>query len=186
MRRKKASVFLLAMFACFSISSQALASSTVQYTYDSLNRITSATYDDGAVIEYAYDSDGNRLTQAINGVAPPCATDITGGVTVTRGGFQYNRTTGHFMQQITLQNASNASISGPVFLALDNLSSNAALSNKSGSTSCATPVSPYIPINLGAGNLLVAGGTASVILDFSDPGKQAITYSARVLSGNTP
>ncbi|MCX5814115.1 MAG: RHS repeat protein [Proteobacteria bacterium] len=39
-------------------------SSTIQYTYDSLNRITKVDYGDGYTEQYAYDTAGNRLTKS--------------------------------------------------------------------------------------------------------------------------
>lgn len=43
----------------------------VQYTYDLLNRLTSAAYPDGTSIVYTYDSAGNRLSQVITNPAIP-------------------------------------------------------------------------------------------------------------------
>lgn len=37
----------------------------VSYTYDDLNRLIRAEYDDGTVIEYTYDAAGNRLSQVV-------------------------------------------------------------------------------------------------------------------------
>ncbi len=77
MKRKWVLHFLLVILVCFYASPQALASTTVQYAYDSLNRLATATYDDGTVITYAYDADGNRLTQAVTGVTNVSATHFT-------------------------------------------------------------------------------------------------------------
>jgi hypothetical protein len=53
--------------------------------------------------------------------------------------------TQRFYQTITLTNTGGSPISGPVSLALDNLSSNATLFNTIGSTSCAAPIgSPFL------------------------------------------
>ena len=38
---------------------------TINYTYDDLNRLTSETLADGMLIEYSYDSTGNRLTKKV-------------------------------------------------------------------------------------------------------------------------
>jgi YD repeat-containing protein len=35
-----------------------------QYTYDELNRVTKVQYEDGAIVQYAYDAVGNRLTKS--------------------------------------------------------------------------------------------------------------------------
>jgi len=42
---------------------------TETYVLDALNRITSATYTNGDLVEYTYDADGNRLTKKLNGVS---------------------------------------------------------------------------------------------------------------------
>jgi len=55
----------------------------IQYSYDSLNRLTSVTYPDGTTIAYTYDSAGNRLSQVITNTStanqPPAATAATQG-----------------------------------------------------------------------------------------------------------
>jgi YD repeat-containing protein len=48
-----------------SITSDSLGSSTISFTYDGLNRLTSETLKDGTLIEYTYDAAGNRLTKKI-------------------------------------------------------------------------------------------------------------------------
>ena len=113
----------------------------------------------------------------------PCATDVSGQVSVTRGGFRLNRSTRRYVQQVTLQNTSGSPIQGPVSLVLDNLSSNATLYNATGNTDCATPVSPYVSINVDSNNVFNVGETASVVLEFENPSNQGISYNTRVLAG---
>lgn len=113
-----------------------------------------------------------------------CATDVSNQVRVTRGGFRLNRATGRYVQQVTLTNPSGSGITGPVALALDNLSSNATLFNASGNTDCATPVSPYLVINVGSDNVLSPGEIVTVVLEFSNPSNKGITYTTRVLAGS--
>ncbi len=47
---------------------------TTSFTYDSLNRLTTADYGNGLVISYTYDAAGNRLSQAVTSIAPTIAT----------------------------------------------------------------------------------------------------------------
>ena len=54
----------------FMLSLQAAYGAQISYTYDSLSRLTQATYADGTVIAYSYDAAGNRLSQNITQVAP--------------------------------------------------------------------------------------------------------------------
>ena len=108
--------------------------------------------------------------------------DVSSQVSVTRSGYRLNRPTGRFTQTVTLKNTGSSAVSGPVSLALDGLSSNAALFNKTGVTSLVTPAgSPYLTISAGD---MPAGASVTVTLEFttSDPGKP-ITYTTRVLAG---
>jgi hypothetical protein len=66
----------------------------------------------------------------------PCATDVSTLVAVTRSGYTYNFATRRFYQTLTLTNSSSSTISVPIALALDSLSSNASLFNGSGVTAC--------------------------------------------------
>ena len=104
-----------------------------------------------------------------------CGIDVTSQFKITPGGFRFNNGTQQFMQTVTLQQLTLTPIQLPLSLVLDNLSSNAALANKTGTTSCAAPLgSPYI-------NMLT--GTSSVVLDFVDPSNTGITYKSRILMG---
>jgi len=59
--RRALSLALLGVF----LSSPALAS--VQYTYDTLGRVVSVTYDNGGQITYSYDAAGNRSATVASG-----------------------------------------------------------------------------------------------------------------------
>jgi hypothetical protein len=111
---------------------------------------------------------------------PACAPDVSGQVSVAPGGFRYNRATGLFTQLVTVTNTSGSAIAGPLSLVLSNLT-NATLSNATGSTLCDAPGGrPYINF---APAGLAPGGSASIVLNFSDPGFAAITYSSSVVAG---
>jgi hypothetical protein len=115
----------------------------------------------------------------------PCAQDVTSQVQITRTGFRYNHSTGHFDLIGSVTNTSGAPIPGPISLVVDNLSSNASLYGISGDTLCAAPQgSPYINIgNVGAGQSLTPGGSISGAISFIDTAMTGITYSLRVLAG---
>jgi hypothetical protein len=109
-----------------------------------------------------------------------CAQDVTSQVTIVRSGYGYNFTTGRFVQTVTLTNSSSSVIAGPISLVLDNLSSNATLFAPNGTTTCAAPLtSPFTNV---AGPLN-PGASAVMNLQFDDPSKAGITYTARVLAG---
>ncbi|AVR14838.1 RHS repeat protein [Burkholderia vietnamiensis] len=55
-----------------SVSADA-ATTSAQYTYDLLGRVTTVLYDNGVCVAYSYDANGNRTAQsntAGNGVPP--------------------------------------------------------------------------------------------------------------------
>lgn len=53
---------------------------TVTYTYDNLNRLTKAAYDNGTTEEFSYDAAGNRLTYKVTG---PVEADTNSATNVT-------------------------------------------------------------------------------------------------------
>jgi hypothetical protein len=112
------------------------------------------------------------------------AADVSGAVTVTRGAFGYNPITGRFAQTVTLTNLTKAAMSGPISLVLDGLSSGATVYEASGVTDAveAPAGSPYV----NGPNSLAAGGSATIVLQFSDPSHAAISYKTRVLAGAGP
>jgi len=59
-QRLTAGVFL-------ALLSGALQAGSVAYTYDSLGRVTQATYSNGVVITYVYDASGNRTSYTVTG-----------------------------------------------------------------------------------------------------------------------
>ena len=117
-------------------------------------------------------------------VVPACAANVTGLVKVARGGLLQNRTTGRFVQTVTVTNTSTAPIDGPVSLVLDSLSLNATLYAPVGVTGCAAPTgSSYVAVNAGVDGILSPGETGSVVLEFVNPSKLIIAYTTRVLAG---
>ena len=67
--------YIVGIILCLFLSIPAFAA-TVQYTYDSLNRLTRVDYGAGAIIAYSYDSNGNRLTKTETSadIVPPFTT----------------------------------------------------------------------------------------------------------------
>lgn len=155
---------------------------------------TTGAFQGGASRLYAMDSDGGLILATAGSSSlevanvglfqpVPAATDVSSEVTVTRSGYVLNLATGRYAQTVTVTNSSANTISGPISLVLDNLSSNASLFNATGTTSFAAPAgSPYITQFLSTGNL-APGQMASFSLQFTDPTRAAITYTTRVLAG---
>ncbi|MEJ7708650.1 MAG: hypothetical protein WKF84_02055 [Pyrinomonadaceae bacterium] len=100
-------------------------------------------------------------------------------MTITRGGYSLNRPTNRYVQIVTVKNNSATSIAGPVSLVLDALSGNATLFNKTGTTTGAAPLSPYINLSIGADNQLTPNESVTVILQFTNPLRRGITYNTR-------
>jgi YD repeat-containing protein len=65
--------------AAMTIPGSALGSGVV-YGYDAVGRVTSALYDNGTCLAYAYDANGNRTSQTVtsSGGAPQTPTWGTG------------------------------------------------------------------------------------------------------------
>jgi RHS Repeat len=71
--------------ALMSPSSHA-ANGSVAYTYDALGRVTTASYDTGVCILYAYDPNGNRLSETINVLNTSGTTGVWGCFNWNAGG----------------------------------------------------------------------------------------------------
>jgi hypothetical protein len=109
-----------------------------------------------------------------------CASNATASVTITRSGFSYSPILKRYAQTLTLTNTGASAITGPIYVVLDSLSSNASVYTPSGSTGCAAPLgSPYISI---AGPLST-GASTTVVLHFTDPTNATISFTTRVLAG---
>ena len=80
-----------------------------------------------------------------------------------------------------------AAKNGAVALALDGLSANATLATAAGVTGASVPGgSPVALANIGPDNVLSPGESATLVLQFNNPSRAAITYSTRVLAGVLP
>jgi uncharacterized repeat protein (TIGR01451 family) len=97
-------------------------------------------------------------------------------VSVTQTGFARNRGTGLWSARMTVTNTGTTSISGPIQVVLTNLSSNATMTNKTGTFNG----SPYITVSAGA---LAAGKSVSVTITFTNPTNRFINYTPVTVSG---
>lgn len=109
-----------------------------------------------------------------------CGADETQQVAIVEGGLRRNNATGRFVQSVTLTNVSASSLQR-VSLVLDSLSSNARLYGAAGTTTDCSQQggSPYIGIDS-----LKSGETATITLEFTDPGNTAISYTPRIVAGS--
>lgn len=89
--RKKARFFLAMTAGALLLTSGGdtfAANGSVTYSYDTLGRLASASFDTGVIIMYSYDPNGNRTQQVINvntstltwsASASPCGANCWGG-----------------------------------------------------------------------------------------------------------
>lgn len=89
------------------------------------------------------------------------------------------------VQMVLIKNEGATTVPGPIYLALDNLSSNATLLNADGATSVLAPLgSPYIQIGDGDddnNDVLRPHQTRPMMLKFQDTTHAPITFDTRVL-----
>ncbi len=98
---------------------------------------------------------------------------------VSQSGFVLNRRTNTYTETVTVQNNQSTAITTPVYLALNNLSSNTSLLNKTGLTVNNAPVgTPYILVsNTG----LAVGHSLTVTLSFTSPASGSISYTPNII-----
>ena len=125
------------------------------------------------------------LAQVIN--ASSCAVNLNAQVSVAQSGMRYDRTSGQFVQSVTLTNTGAAPVAGPLSLVLNNLSANAQLANPAGFTSCGmqTPA-PFTDAGICTGGSMAPGASVTMTLRYNNPSMQAISYSASVVGGPLP
>jgi acid phosphatase len=111
----------------------------------------------------------------------PSFADVLTDIQVNRGSDVLNRRLNKISEQVTIVNNASVPIAGPINLALDNLSSNTALSNGNGTTANNAPLgSPYITASASD---LAPGASTTVTLLFSRPVSGSITYNPRAITG---
>lgn len=119
----------------------------------------------------------NDLSDLFAGGVIPAAPSFK----ITREAHVLNPHNHNGMDIVRITNTGSTPVSGPLYLVLDNLSSNVTLSNSDGTSSALPPLgSPYVLVNLD-NNTLNPGDSAVAQLKFSDPTAVDISYSARVL-----
>ncbi len=96
-------------------------------------------------------------------------TDISAQVSVSTGGFVYNRATRLYTGNLNITN-NGAAINNPVVVALNNLTSGVTLTNALGLYNGA----PYVTAT---GSGLTAGASSTIPLSFSDPSNAKINFT---------
>ena len=121
----------------------------------------------------------------------PTAIPPTPSFEIIRNGAHVDNRTHRLVQTVQVRNTGSETVTGPIYLMLDGLSTNATLANATGWTERVVPVgTSYITITTAD---LAPGKKVSVTLEFSAPTpgagglpgglNHAVTYTPRVLSG---
>jgi len=106
--------------------------------------------------------------------------DVSNQISITRNVFQIQRSTGAYLQVLTLTNTGNTTINGPISVILNSLT-NATLNNATGTTSSLLPSGrPYINASVTS---LAPGASTKITLSFNKTGSGSITYSTQVVAG---
>ena len=148
---------------------------TVSYTYAAYGTFTVAVTISGP---------NNAPTATVTSTATiqpaQVAADVTGQVSVLRGGLVYNRASKRYVQTVTIKNTGIAALAGPFSLVLDALTPGATLVGPTGTTQYAPPAgSPYQ--NAAAG--LAPGASLSLVVQLTYAGTARFGYTPRVLAG---
>jgi hypothetical protein len=113
-----------------------------------------------------------------------CATDVTSQFQITRTGFRYDHSTGLFVLTGSVTNTSGSPVPGPVSLVIDNLPAGVTPVGIAGTTLCAAPQgSPYLDLEVAAGQVWPPGAFFSGSIAFTDPAQTGIPFNFRVLAG---
>jgi hypothetical protein len=120
-------------------------------------------------------------TKSVNVYGLLCGNDVSVLVSV-KAGTPEAGPGNWYLQSVTVTNSSSHPIGGPFDIVLDNLPSEATLTNQAGATSCAAPAgSPFIRAT-DTPLWLAPGASFTSTLRFTGP-SNAIHFRARVLSG---
>jgi pectate lyase len=106
----------------------------------------------------------------------PALVDATSSFSLLRSGLAWNRITNKYSASVTLTNTSGAALAGPFHLVLNNLTAGVTLDNATGIRDGA----PYITFSAAS---IAAGGSLTVPLTYSNPGKVAIAYTNSIFIG---
>ena len=121
----------------------------------------------------------NDLSDMFVPGAIPAVQDLS----VAEGGFIVDPFTHNVHQTVHITNNGSTPVTGPLFLALDDLATDVTLLNSEGKTQVLAPLdSPYVMVGGSFGGVLLPHQSAAVELQFADPSAVSITYTARVLN----
>lgn len=127
------------------------------------------------LVAKAWDADGNVDASPPQQFTVQNPLNVSAQIGTSIGALVYNRSTRTFNGRITLVNRGATAIDGPLQVQLSGLPSGIVLDNASGTVRGA----PYVTLGVG----LPPGASATANLAFSNPDKQAVTYTPVTYSG---
>lgn len=120
--------------------------------------------------------------------SPLPSASVSNSIAFTKSGFRLDRSTGFYVQTLTVRNIGGAPLPAPLVLVIKGLTPGVTLVSKSGLTGTIVPVgSPYLLVPLpGEGLSLPAGASVDFTLRFLNIDRRNITYTPDVVvtSGN--
>jgi hypothetical protein len=114
--------------------------------------------------------------------SPTCATDVSSQVTVSRGGWHYNRPTNSYSETLTLTNTGSTTV-GPVSVVMDQVSSFAAIAGATGTTTCGALTGSYYQNPPSGSDSLDPGQSVAINIVATSTQPQTIGFNTRVLAG---
>ena len=106
-------------------------------------------------------------------------------VSITGGGFLFDRASGQYVQQVTLRNTGTVPISKPLKLVLTGLPNGVKLAEADGITKNVAPLgSPYADAGTFSKKILPPGQSVTLTLRFFNYNNQSITYTPKLYTGN--
>ncbi len=137
--------------------------------------------------ETNFDGSFNNVATAndLSDLFVPDAIPAAPSLSVNQGSFIPDSFSHSVRQTVHITNTGSTPVFTPLFLALDNLSSDATLVNSDGTTQVLAPLnSPcvQVPLHTFGGDVLQPHQTVDVTLQFLDPSAGSITYTPRLLN----
>jgi hypothetical protein len=112
---------------------------------------------------------------------PQTPEDISAQFTIQEGGYRLDRRTGFFVQSITITNAQDVPVPGPLYLLVEGLPSGINLVNASGISQNVSPGSPYVAIPLSVdGTNMRPGQSITMTFQFLNPQRSYIGYTPTI------
>jgi hypothetical protein len=102
---------------------------------------------------------------------------VTANARIAQSGLTFNRFTAQYTGTVRITNTGNTAMAGPLQFVLDGLPASVTLVNRSGERAGV----PFVTLPAAS---LAPGASVSVTTTFANPGKVAIAYNGKLVSGS--